>query len=98
MLNEFSSKPEKQRCYIGIAICAVVFLFGYYILNFISTREKVPLGNTLYILIGTTLMAISSIIIFLIIRHLNKLEKKLKKRRSSKIVFLKNLEKATKKE
>lgn len=98
MLDEFSSKPEKQRCYIGIAISVVVFIFGYYILNFISTREKVPLGNTLYILIGTTLMAVSAIIIFLILRHLNKLEKKLKKRRASKIVFLKDLEKVTKKE
>ena len=98
MLDDFSIRPEKQRCYIGIAICVVVFIFGYYILNFISTREKVPLGNTLYILIGTTLMATSAIIIFLILKHLNKLKKKLKRRRASKIVFLKNLEKVTKKE
>ena len=96
MFDYFMSKTEKQRGYIGIIVCELVFFLGYYILNYISVKEKLPLGNTIYILIGSTLMGASCVGILLIIRYLRKIERKLRKRRNSKIVFLKDIEKKPK--
>jgi accessory gene regulator protein AgrB len=90
-------KTEKQRCYLGIIVCLLVFILGYYILNYISEEEKILLGNTIYILIGSVLMAASCIGVLLIIRHLRNLERKHRKRRSRKVVFLKDIEKKSKK-
>lgn len=97
MLDYFMRKTQKQRGYIGIGVCIVVFILGYYILNYISVKEKLPLGNTIYILIGATLIAASIIGVCLIIAYLRKIERKLQRRRSSKIVFLKDINKIPKK-
>jgi hypothetical protein len=96
MLDYFMSKTEKQRGYIGVIVCVLVFILGYYILNYISVKEKLPLGNTIYILIGSTLMGASCVGILLIIRYLRKIEQKLRKRRNLKIVFLEDIEKKPK--
>jgi hypothetical protein len=93
MIDYLMNKTEKQRAYIGIAACVFIFIFGYYILNYISTREKVPLGNTIYIIIGSTLIATSIIGVVLIIKYIRKINRKRRKRRNSKIVFLKDVQK-----
>ena len=101
MIDYLMNKTEKQRAYIGIVVCAVFFFFGYYILNVISSREKLPLGNTfgstIYIVTGSALMAFSAIGFLLIIRYLYKLEKKRIRRSKQKIVFLKDQQKKVKK-
>ena len=96
MLNYFMKKTEKQRGYIGIAVCILVFILGYYVLNYVSIQEKLALGNTIYILIGGTLIAGSCIGVYLIITYLRKIERKLQRRRTSKIVFLKDTKKTPK--
>ena len=50
MINYIMSKRTNERCLIGIVLCIVVFILGYFILNHISTMEDPPLGNTIYIL------------------------------------------------
>ena len=98
MLNYFMKKSEKQRGYIGIAVCILVFILGYYVLNYVSIQEKLALGNTIYILIVSTLIAASCIGVFLIITYLRKIEQKLQSRRTNKIVFLKDTKKIQKKD
>jgi hypothetical protein len=61
------SKRTNERCLIGIVLCIVVFILGYYILNHISTMEDPPLGNTIYILIGSALTFLSILGIILIL-------------------------------
>lgn len=93
MLKILKSKKEKDKAIIGILICCLLLLIGYIVLNYIATLEDPPLGNTIYILIGLTLIAISCLGIFMILKYLYEAKKKKKrrelKRRKHKIVFLK---------
>ncbi|HEY0047095.1 MAG TPA: hypothetical protein VGB44_10330 [Flavobacterium sp.] len=59
---------------------------GYYLLNHVATWEDPVLGNTFHIIAGCTLMALSGVIFFVIIRD-NFLKKK-KRKEKSKPVFL----------
>jgi len=101
-MKKFAERPLKEQYQIGIAICVVVLLIGYYILNFISTREEVPIkdifGNTFYILMGSVLIALSCCGILILINKIRRLDRKRRKRRGRKIVFLKDQQKETKKE
>lgn len=101
MMKKFAERPLKEQYLIGIAICGVVLLLGYYILNFISTREVVPIkdifGNTFYILMGSVLIALSCCGILILISKIRKLDRKRRKRRGRKIVFLKDQSKETEK-
>jgi hypothetical protein len=102
MLKNFTKRPLKQQYHFGIAACVVVFFFGYYILNFVSTREVVPFkdifGNTFYILIGAVLIALSCCGILILRNKIRKLDNKRKRRRGRKIAYLKDQLKDTKKE
>lgn len=94
MLKNFNKRPLKQQYYFGIGICILIFILGYYILNFISTREVVPLkeifGNTFYILVGAVLIAFSCCGILILINKIQNIDKKRKRRHSRKIVYLKD--------
>ena len=59
MIKYIMSRKASQRGLIGIVFCILLFAFGYFVLNYISTMENPPLGNTIYILIGSTLTIIS---------------------------------------
>ena len=102
MMKKFAERPLKEQFQIGIAICVVVFFIGYYILNFISTREVVPIkdifGNTFYILIGSVLIALSCCGILILINKIRNLDKKRRRRRGRKITYLKDQLKDAKKE
>jgi len=80
-----SKKTKKTNDTLKIsAICIVAFAIGYYALNHVSTMEKPPLGNTVYIIGGCILMAVSALVLgFKLKKHFFP-----KKRKSSRHTFL----------
>ena len=93
MLRPLKINNERDRGLLGIIICVLLLIVGYVVLNFISTREKLPLGHTIYILIGTLFMAVGGVGIIIMLKYLYDLKKRERrkeiKRRKHKIVFLK---------
>ncbi|MCF6130475.1 hypothetical protein L1S35_12385 [Flavobacterium sp. AS60] len=94
MIKYIMSRRLHQRALIGIGACVVVFLIGYYVLEHISTMEDPPLGNTIYILLGSALVFSSGLGIILIIKYLydykKKKERRERKRKKHKLFFLKD--------
>ncbi len=95
MIKSFMSMSVVQRGMIGIIACLMLFAFGYFfVLNYVSTMEDPPLGNTVYILIGTTLSIISLLILMLILKSLYDYKKlkdrKNRKRMKHKLFYLKD--------
>lgn len=88
------SKRTQERCLIGIGLCVIVFILGYIVLNYISTMEDPPLGNTIYILLGSTLTFLSILGIVLILKFMYDTKKrevrKERKRRKHKLFYLKD--------
>lgn len=93
MIKYIMSRRVNERGLIGIGLCIIVFILGYIILNHISTMEDPPLGNTIYILIGSTLTFLSVLGVILILKYLydykKKQERKERKRKKHKIFYLK---------
>jgi hypothetical protein len=94
MIKYFMSKSVKQRGLIGIICCIILFAFGYFfVLNYVSIMEKPPLGNTVYILLGSTISIGSILGILVILKYLydhkQKKEYKERKRRKHKVLYLK---------
>lgn len=93
MLKGLKSKKEKDKAIIGIVIGVLLIILGYVVLKIISTVEEPPLGHTLFILVGTTLIAVGGLGIIVILKYLYDLFKRNKrketKRKRHKIVFLK---------
>ncbi len=93
MISYIMSKRTNERCLIGIILCIVVFILGYYILNHISTMEDPPLGNTIYILIGSALTFLSILGIILILKYMydnkKKAERRERKRKKHRLFYLK---------
>jgi hypothetical protein len=88
------SKRVYERGLIGIGLCIIVFILGYIVLNHISTMEDPPLGNTIYILIGSTLTFLSILGFILILKYLydskKKKERRERKRKKHKLFYLKD--------
>lgn len=92
------SKSVVERGLIGIIFCLILFAFGYFfVLNYVSTMEDPPLGNTVYIMIGSTLSIVSILGVILILKYLydhkKKKERKERKRKKHKLFYLKDLTK-----
>jgi hypothetical protein len=91
------SKSLNQRGLIGIGLCVIVFFIGYYILNYISTMEDPPLGNTIYILIGSLLVFLSILGVFLILKYIydskKKKERRQRRRKNHRLFYLKDSDK-----
>lgn len=88
------SKTTVERSIIGIAFCVFLFAFGYFfVLNYVSTLEDPPLGNTVYILLGSTFSIVSILGILIILKYLydykKKKERKERKRKKHRIIYLK---------
>ena len=95
MIKYFMSKTPSERGKIGIIGCIILFAFGYFfVLNYVSTLEDPPLGNTVYILFGSTISIISVLGIVLISKYLydqkKKKERKENKRKNHKLFYLKD--------
>lgn len=100
MIKYFMSRSMLERGIIGIIFCILLFAFGYFfILNYVSTLERPPLGNTLYILLGSTFSIVSLLGIVLIIKYLYDYKKrklrKERKREKHKLFYLKNMKKSS---
>ncbi len=97
MINNTTSTKLRQRVVIGIGGCVGVFLLGYYVLEHISTMEDPPLGNTLYILLGSALVFSSIIGIFFILKYLydykKQQERRERRRKKHKLFYLKDQDK-----
>lgn len=100
MIKYIMSQKLQTRVLIGIGFCFSVFIFGYYVLNHISTMEDPPLGNTIYILIGSALIFSSFIGIIVILKYLydykKKKERRERRRKKHKIFYLKDINKEKK--
>ena len=82
-----SRSRNKQNKFLSIAAgCILAFAIGYFMVEFISTREKPPLGMTFHVIVGCLLMCISAIVFFVQGKQL--LFPKKKKKKGSKPVFL----------
>jgi|SRR6218665_940960 len=100
MIKYFMSRSMLQRGIIGIIFCILLFAFGYFfILDYVSTLEKPPLGNTLYILLGSTFSIGSILGIVLIVKYLYDYKKrklrKERKRKKHKLFYLKNMKRSS---
>lgn len=91
------SRRVHERGLIGIGFCLFIFALGYFVLEYISTMEDPPLGNTLYILIGSTFIFTSILGFVVILKYLydykKKKERRERKRRKHKLFYLKDIEK-----
>ncbi len=92
MFKNIMSRKDNEKGLIGFGLCIVVFIIGQLVLNHISTMEDPPLGNTIYILIGSTLVFSSVLGAILIIKYLydskKRRERKERKRKNHKIYYL----------
>ncbi|MGV9003626.1 hypothetical protein [Flavobacterium sp.] len=93
MLKLLKLNSEKERAILGVVICIISSIGGYFLLKFISTKENPPFGHTIYIIMGTSFMAIGGVGIVAIMKYLYDLNKREKrkqiKRKKHKIIFLK---------
>lgn len=88
------SKKINEKGLLGIVFCLFVFALGYFVLEYISTMEDPPLGNTLYILIGSTFIFTSILGFVVILKYLydynKKKERRQRKRKTQKLFYLKD--------
>lgn len=96
MLKYIMSTRLRQRVLIGIGGCVIVFILGYYVLEYISTMEDPPFGNTVYILIGSALVFSSAIGVFMILKYLydhkKQQERRDRRRKKHKLFYLKDID------
>lgn len=66
-----SSRRDRKKIKLAlILVSCFVFGLGYYILEVVSRKFEIPLGNTFYVILGCTLMAISALYILYTINYL----------------------------
>ncbi|TBX70004.1 hypothetical protein EZL74_06195 [Flavobacterium silvisoli] len=94
MIKYIMSRKINERGLIGIGLCIVVFFVGQYVLNHLSTMEHPPMGNTIWIILGSTLVFTSALGVVLILKYLydtkKRKERRERKRKSHKLYYLKN--------
>lgn len=103
MVKYIMAKSVTERGFIGVICCVILFAFGYFfVLNYVSTMEDPPLGNTIYILLGSTISIVSLLGIILILKYLydhkKRKERKERKRKNHKLFYLKDINKYKKPE
>jgi len=81
---ERTRKARKKRNNTTILVSFFAFFIGYYLLTYVSSAEKPPLGATFNIVLGCSIMAVSAIVL------VNTIKKVFfpKKRSRTKHVFL----------
>ena len=100
MIKYIMSKKFHERLIIGICFCIVVFAWGYFILDHIKTVEDPPLGDTIYILVGSAFIFCSLLGVIIILKYLydykKQKEKRERKRKKHKLFYLKDIDKEKK--
>lgn len=92
MSSSSSRREKKKKSLLLVLVSLVVFAFGYYILDVVSRIYEIPLGNTFYVILGCSLMAMSGVFIIYTIKETFFIKKK----KRIKQVFLKDIPKHTK--
>lgn len=64
-----SRNDKKKKNLVLILLSLFVFGIGYYVLEVISTGFDLYLGNTFYVILGCSLMAISAVFIIYTIKE-----------------------------
>lgn len=94
MIKYIMSRSLNEKGFLGISLCIITFIVGDYLLNHISTLENPPMGNTVYILIGSTLLFTSVLGAIIVSKYIYDNKKKIKKiehkRKKHRVYFLKN--------
>ena len=85
-MKEIKSSNNSSYFLLKVLISILVNALGYYLFIDVSTQFNPKFGNTFYIVVGCLLIAVASIYLWLLIK--NKYFSK-KKKKSSKVVFLK---------
>ena len=97
MIRYIMLKSVNERGLIGIGFCILLFVFGYFVLDYTKTMEDPPLVDTIYILIGSAFTIISGLGIILILKYLydykKKKERRERKRRKHNLFYLKDSKK-----
>ena len=65
---ERSRRERKKRNISIILFCIVAFFLGYYILNYVASLERPPIGETFNIVLGCSIIAVSVIILVFTIK------------------------------
>lgn len=81
-------REKKKKNLVLVLLSLIVFAIGFYVLEVISRGFDLYLGNTFYVILGCSLMAIS--VVFIIYTISETLFKKRKKKTRIKQVFLKD--------
>ncbi|HEX8270849.1 MAG TPA: hypothetical protein VF581_13230 [Flavobacterium sp.] len=79
---------DKIYCCIGIALSVVGFILGEVLLNTIAPIEALELTTTTRIILGCTLMTLSILAGYFLVKHLLYLDRTEKRRKNTSIVFL----------
>ena len=94
MIKYIMSRRVHERGLIGIGFCLLIFGIGYFILEYIKTKADPPLGDTIYILIGSTFIFTSILGFVVILKYLydykKKKERRNRKRGNHKLFYLKD--------
>ncbi len=80
-------REKKKKNLVLVLLSLVVFGIGFYVLEVVSRGFDLYLGNTFYVILGCTLMAIS--VVFIIYTITETYFKKKRKKTRIKQVFLK---------
>lgn len=74
------NREKKKISSVLILASLAVFALGYYILEVISRKFDIYLGNTFYVILGCSLMAVSGVFMIFIIKKtfFQKKKKKIK--------------------
>lgn len=85
-MKEQKSSNNSSYFLLKVLISILVNALGFYLFIDVSTRFNPIFGNTFYIIVGCLLIAVTSIYLWLLIKgkYFSK-----KKKKSSKVVFLK---------
>lgn len=93
MIKYIMSRKINERGIIGIGLCIIVFIFGEFVLDHVSTMENSPV-NTIYILLGSAFRFISVLGVLIILKYLydskKKKERRDRKRKGHKLYYLKD--------
>lgn len=86
--RSISRREKKKKSLLYVLVSLVVFAIGYYVLEVISRGFDLYLGNTFYVILGCSLMAISGVFIIYTIKET--FFKKKREKTRIKQVFLKD--------
>jgi len=81
-------KIEKLKCCVGLFICLIGFFTGEILLDTVYQHGQHWLSQTGSIIVGCTVMSVSLLFIYFFIKKILLLDKKERRRKNCRVVFL----------